>query len=184
MYVSVCGPGHNEVNQVECEDIDECTNSSHDCEHVCQNTIGSFLCSCSDNYILGPDGKHCVDLDECTNSMHDCEQGCLNTIGSFVCSCNETYRLGPDGKRCVNYIECVSDHTCDEPNMICVNDAGGYHCVCSSGFTHDGNICQDIDECASGDHGCDQVCHNTQGGFTCYCEEGYVRTDDSCTGVS
>ena len=86
----------------------------------------------------------------------------------------------------MEYIECVSDndHTCDEPHMICVNDAGGYHCVCSSGFIHDGNICQDIDECASNDHGCDQVCHNTQGGFTCYCEEGYVRKDDSCKGES
>ena len=140
----MCRPGYKEVNHVECEDIDECTNSSHDCEQVCQNTIGSFVCSCSDNY-----------------------------------------RLGPDGKQCVNYIECVSDndHTCDEPNMICVNDAGGYHCVCSSGFTHDGQRCQDVDECASGDHGCDQVCHNTQGGFICSCEEGYVRTDDSCADI-
>ena len=66
--------------------------------------------------------------------------------------------------------------------MICVNDIGGYHCDCSSGSTHDGNRCQDVDECASDDHGCDQVCNNTQGGFICSCAEGYERTDDACTG--
>ena len=183
-YQCWCRPGYEEINQVECEDIDECTNSGHDCEQVCQNTIGSFVCSCNDTYRLGLDGKHCVDFDECSNSGHDCEQVCLNTIGYFVCSCNDTYRLGPDGKHCVDFNECLSDndHTCDEPHMVCVNDAGDYHCICSSGFNYDGNRCQDVDECASGDHDCDQLCNNTQGGFICSCEEGYEKTDEACTG--
>ena len=101
-----------------------------------------------------------------------------------MCSCNDTYRLGLDGKHCVDYIKCVSDndHTCDEPHMVCVNDAGDYHCICSSGFNYDGNRCQDVDECASGDHDCDQFCNNTQGGFICSCEESYERADGACTG--
>ena len=171
------GDNHN------CQNIDECEGESDDCDQECTDTEGSYKCWCRPGYKLVNDFK-CKDIDECTNNDHDCEQICQNTIGSFLCSCRDNYRLGADRKHCVNYIECVSDndHTCVESHMICVNDAGGYHCVCSSGFTHDGNICQDVDECASDDHDCDQVCHNTQGGFICSCEEGYEKTDRSCTG--
>ena len=173
------------MRRLSCVSVeDSCINAS--CSHTCRpnrDTEGSYQCWCRPGY-KEINQVECEDIDECTNSGHDCEQVCLNTIGSFLCSCNDTYRLGPDGKHCVDYIKCVSDddHTCDELHMVCVNDAGGYHCVCSSGFTHDGNRCQDVDECASGDHDCDQVCQNTQGGFICSCEEGYERTDGACTG--
>ena len=166
-----------------CKNIDECEDESDHCDQECTDTDGSYNCSCRSGYNLVNDSA-CQDIDECTNSGHDCEQVCENIIGSFNCSCNNHYRLETDGKHCVDYIKCVSDddHTCDEPHMVCVNDAGDYHCVCSIGFTRDGNICQDVDECASDDHDCDQVCNNTQGGFICLCEEDYERTDDACTG--
>ena len=171
------GDNHN------CQDIYECEDESDVCDQECRDTEGSYQCWCRPGYKEINQGE-CEDIDECTNSGHDCEQVCLNTIGSFLCSCNDTYRLGPDGKHCVDYIKCVSDddHTCDEPHMVCVNDAGDYHCICSSGFNYDGNRCQDVDECASGDHDCDQVCNNAQGGFICSCEKGYERTDGACTG--
>ena len=166
-----------------CQNIDECEDESDVCDQECRDTEGSYQCWCRPGY-EEINQVECEDIDECSNSGHDCEQVCLNTIGSFVCSCNDTYRLGPDGKHCVDFNECLSDndHTCDEPHMVCVNDAGDYHCICSSGFNYDGNRCQDVDECASGDHDCDQLCNNTQGGFICSCEEGYEKTDEACTG--
>ena len=171
------GDNHN------CQNIDECEEKSDVCDQECRDTDGSYQCWCRPGY-KESNQVECEDIDECTNSGHDCEQVCENTIGSFVCSCNDTYRLGPDGKHCVDFNECLSDndHTCDEPHMVCVIDAGDYHCICSSGFIHDGNICQDVDECASGDHDCDQVCQNTQGGLICSCEEGYEKTDGACAG--
>ena len=38
-------------------DIDEC--SSSPCGHTCTNTVGSFVCSCNDGYVLDSDGLSC-----------------------------------------------------------------------------------------------------------------------------
>jgi len=38
-------------------DIDECTLSP--CQHTCENTPGSFVCSCNDGYQLSSNGRTC-----------------------------------------------------------------------------------------------------------------------------
>ena len=40
-------------------DIDECATNSGGCDHICNNTIGSFECSCEDGYKLQDDGAMC-----------------------------------------------------------------------------------------------------------------------------
>ena len=43
----------------------------------------------------------------------------------------------------------------------------------------------DIDECASGSAGCEQVCTNTVGSFTCSCNTGFTLSSGTfCTGKS
>ena len=44
-------------------DIDECAEGTSGCSQQCNNTIGSFECSCVDGYRLALDGKIC-------NGMH------------------------------------------------------------------------------------------------------------------
>ena len=39
-------------------DINEC-NGPHGCEHTCNNTAGSFECSCDDGYELQSNGTAC-----------------------------------------------------------------------------------------------------------------------------
>ena len=41
-------------------DINECENAIGGCNHVCTNTIGSFLCSCNAGYELDSDQRTCV----------------------------------------------------------------------------------------------------------------------------
>ena len=48
-------------------DIDECSTNNGGCEHNCQNTIGSFKCSCRSGYVLhgstackGTHNFHCM----------------------------------------------------------------------------------------------------------------------------
>ena len=49
-------------------DINECAESNGGCSHNCNNTEGSFECSCRDGYILDGDGKNCSG----TGMIHAC----------------------------------------------------------------------------------------------------------------
>src|SRR6218665_3895567 len=40
--------------------MDECNNKPSPCHQVCKNTLGSYECSCFDNYKLLPDNEHCT----------------------------------------------------------------------------------------------------------------------------
>ena len=40
-------------------DINECDEGSHNCEHICTNTAGSFECSCNSGYRLDGNGRNC-----------------------------------------------------------------------------------------------------------------------------
>ena len=42
-----------------CTDVDECAEGTSGCSQECNNTIGSFECSCIDGYQLAFNGKAC-----------------------------------------------------------------------------------------------------------------------------
>ena len=50
-------------------DINECSDSNlHNCtnDQVCQNTVGSFKCTCREGFVFKSDGSTC----ECKNNIH------------------------------------------------------------------------------------------------------------------
>ncbi|XP_053387368.1 fibrillin-2-like isoform X2 [Mercenaria mercenaria] len=88
---SPCPVGRHEKfigDKQNCEDIDECTTTEHLCHQGCDNTNGSYRCTCEKGYDLDSDGFHCSDIDECTDHKL-CSQTevCVNTIGSYTCNC-------------------------------------------------------------------------------------------------
>merc|ERR1711968_240786 len=97
-----------------CQDINECTDGTHDCDAnaSCSNTAGSFTCQCNAGY--EGSGKACQDINECNNSaLNDCDPNalCTNTAGSFTCACNAGY--SGNGKSCADVNECSSGtHDC------------------------------------------------------------------------
>ncbi|RMX36464.1 hypothetical protein pdam_00010052, partial [Pocillopora damicornis] len=73
-------------------DIDECAVNENRCSHKCNNTEGSYTCSCVDGFRLDADNVTCIDIDEClewTFKCQDSSQRCKNTQGSYKCVCEE-----------------------------------------------------------------------------------------------
>ncbi|XP_051560876.1 growth arrest-specific protein 6-like isoform X1 [Myxocyprinus asiaticus] len=112
---------------VRCDkDVNECIKQNGRCDHECNNTVGSYHCSCRHGYRLS--GHHtCLDVDECVETPDVCGTAtCLNIIGSYDCLCEEGYVYDNNTKSCVDVDECES-HVCEEE---CVNTAGSFRCYC------------------------------------------------------
>uniref|UniRef100_A0A8D1TIW8 Fibrillin 3 n=1 Tax=Sus scrofa TaxID=9823 RepID=A0A8D1TIW8_PIG len=72
-------------------------------------------------------------------------------------------------------------------NGICINQIGSFRCECPSGFSHNSAllVCEDVDECASGESPCQQNanCINIPGSYRCKCARGYkLSPDGACVG--
>ncbi|CAH3160925.1 unnamed protein product, partial [Pocillopora meandrina] len=86
-----------------CErDIDECVGGSHSCspDAYCNNTKGSYNCTCKPGF-LGS-GRECEGehINECLGTLHTCSPHafCNNTKGSYSCTCK--HGLTGNGREC------------------------------------------------------------------------------------
>ncbi|KAM6930619.1 hemicentin-1 [Xenentodon cancila] len=162
-----------------CQDIDECSQSSHMCHYnqQCVNTVGTYRCQakCGPGFKPSITGTSCEDVDECQESaVSPCQHQCLNTLGTYRCICHPGYQLS--GNRCIDINECMRN-VCPA-HQQCRNTEGGYQCFdsCPAGMTSaESGACVDIDECQDGSHMCryTQICQNTVGGYGCVCPRGY-----------
>ncbi|XP_035922419.1 adhesion G protein-coupled receptor E5 isoform X3 [Halichoerus grypus] len=102
-----CFPGFNSssgeifTSRLEsCDDINECgPPPAVSCGKFadCQNTEGSFYCTCIQGYELASRGRKfrnesentCQDVDECSSGQPMCHEStiCINTVGSYKCRC-------------------------------------------------------------------------------------------------
>lgn len=183
---------------------DECAVGNHDCDQNCDDTIGSYKCTCDSGYISNSQNVHkCVDVDECQTKNGNCQTHCKNNDGSFECGCDVGYRLDFRYNRyCYDIDECTTDKgNCAH---ICKNTQGSYYCSCTEGYFLDSDYhsCVDIDECypenlpdeaKSSEYnpgmitilktlkplaGCEMICNNHDGGYSCDCESGYQLAND------
>ncbi len=164
---------------VDCDDVDECAEGSHQCAAVatCTNTVGGHDCACPPGY--AGDGETCEDVDECEDGAAaagcDAVAVCSNTVGGFECDCPPGY-VG-DGVTCADIDECDDESDDCDALALCTNTPGGYDCDCPEGYTGDGTVCDDIDECAEDPAPCPTgtVCTNTPGAYLCGCPDGFIE---------
>ncbi|XP_067325022.1 fibulin-1 isoform X3 [Anolis sagrei] len=170
-----------------CIDINECRRyPGRLCNHKCENTAGSYYCSCTMGFKLSSDGRSCEDMNECESNP--CSQECANVYGSYQCYCRRGYQLSDiDGITCEDIDECAlptGGHICA---YRCINVPGSFQCTCpASGYKLAPNArnCQDIDECVAETHTCsyNETCFNIQGGFRCLsleCPENYRKSGET-----
>uniref|UniRef100_A0A8C6TR02 Growth arrest-specific 6 n=1 Tax=Neogobius melanostomus TaxID=47308 RepID=A0A8C6TR02_9GOBI len=132
-----------------CEkDVDECSTRNGGCDHECNNTMGSYRCSCHHGYMLS--GRHlCNDVDECEDPEVCGTARCSNTEGSFECLCEPGFFYNNETKSCADVDECESSACADE----CLNTPGSFSCFCDGRqgmkLAQDLRSCKPITPCIS-----------------------------------
>lgn len=77
-------------------DINECDTNPCGENAICKDTIGSFICSCKEDY-TGDPFKGCVDINECITLEKPCGTyaTCENAVPGYNCLCPQGYRASP-----------------------------------------------------------------------------------------
>ncbi|KAM4621919.1 pro-epidermal growth factor [Polymixia lowei] len=187
---------------------DVCLHQNGGCAQVCESRLGFAHCSCLSNYIQSADGKDClpVDASSGTTESGDSESG--DTVSLKNKTLNDESaplaipRLSMDEeeddldsqedseptlfteKMVADQDECYSLQ-CDV-RAQCLLDAGSPTCRCLEGFTGDGHVCVDVDECLLGLSLCSSQsseCVNTVGGYQCQCLPGFTGEVHHCTDI-
>ncbi|KAK6473844.1 protein disulfide isomerase Creld1 [Huso huso] len=133
------------------------------CFHSCKRCTGpeDYKCEeCKAGWILH-DNK-CVDVDECGSELERCPSNtfCFNTDGSYECrgcdkacvgcmgggpsrckKCSKGYKM--IGAKCLDIDECSLGglSPCPGLNEECLNEEGGFRCICADGFVRKEKIC-------------------------------------------
>ncbi|XP_033117225.1 uncharacterized protein LOC117117126 [Anneissia japonica] len=167
-------------------DVNECPGN---CAFYCNNTFGSYTCSCPSGFLLAGDGVNCVDENECLTTGQRCEYDCLNTDGGFFCICQDGYQIGADGFSCKAVAcdpPCQNGALCIDTTCQCPQGFEGPSCeferLCNSECMNGGRCVKGLCECLAGYIGtfcevrtCEPGCQN--GGFcingVCQCIYGF-----------
>lgn len=196
--VCTCERGYYDLegDGTRCIDLNECSAGLFECqEHAsCVNSPGAYECVCDNGYLPNASTDEC--LDSCLVLMSttcDAEGGiCTKPDGNATCRCKAGYiDVKGDGSECREDAQCTSLN-CHE-YATCDSSDGPPECVCPAGFSGNGTLCEDVDECTMGTHDCDAKanCTNTLGGFACSCQDGWsgtgrkgVNGEPGCTDIN
>ncbi|XP_070175147.1 uncharacterized protein [Littorina saxatilis] len=187
-YECFCKQGYAGAPLKNCGNIDECEEGV--CDQDCEDTEGSFQCSCYPGFKLNADKRTCS---QCTGLSYGAE--CNNT-----CECNGRgvachhvtgcqCQSGWKGEACGDDVdECEENPDVCGQGQLCSNTNGSFVCSCLPGFSKDSaGTCQDVDECddESGLNTCGEieVCNNFAGNFSCTCRNGYKMVTGNCKDV-
>ncbi|KAG8003818.1 Pro-epidermal growth factor, partial [Nibea albiflora] len=182
---------------------DVCLHLNGGCAQVCESRLGSAHCSCLSHYVLSADGKSCLPADAfkgvTESGDSDVSTSPRNkTFSDESTALTATPGLSTDKVQANLDTDVRSEPTLSTDTMVsdqnecyslgcdvnaqCLMITGSPTCLCLEGFTGDGQLCVDIDECKQGTHKCDKnaECQNTLGKYLCKCPAGYHSNGRTC----
>ncbi|XP_073777403.1 pro-epidermal growth factor isoform X1 [Danio rerio] len=162
---------------------DVCLDGNGGCAQVCASRLGLPHCSCHTNHVLSADGKGCRMIN---GSFSESSEGGSNdglrnkTLNdeSTPLAMLYTEKMVSDQDDCFS-LSCVV-------NAQCFLQEGRAVCQCVRGFTGDGELCVDVDECKAGLADCsvsEAECVNTAGGYFCQCKNGFSGDGHHCVDI-
>uniref|UniRef100_A0A4W4F9J8 Fibrillin 2b n=1 Tax=Electrophorus electricus TaxID=8005 RepID=A0A4W4F9J8_ELEEL len=168
-YTCVCPPEYMQVNGGNnCMDMRKsvCYRNFNDtCENELSFNMTKKMCCCA--YNVGKAwNKPC---EACpTPATSEYQLLCGNQAPGFIIDIHTGKPIDIDECREIPGI-CA--------NGVCINQIGSFRCECPMGFSYNNIllICEDIDECNSGDNLCQRNanCINIPGSFRCECSPGF-----------
>ncbi|XP_072530508.1 adhesion G protein-coupled receptor E2-like [Salminus brasiliensis] len=188
---------------VKCVDANECEDNQGICgvNSVCNNTPGSYYCTCKDGFILSngkeiftaDQGFKCEDYDECKKHKDICGDNseCTNTVGSYFCTCKDGFVpsngkeifTADQGVTCGDRDECEGNLVDCGRNAVCKNTMGSYYCTCEQGyrlrsgqsnFTEGDGVCEDV--CIIHKSLCGEGdCKTVNNDYECVCKPGFTN---------
>ena len=194
--IDICPQVKDNTNTLGDDTLDEDTNitcglcgrGNHDCaaDANCTNPSGVVACDCLNNTATW----------QSASGANASTPGQWNVVAPGTTSDRRSgngFSLISGGTGCTDVNECIDTQTCYDPNadvrLQCINHDGGFECVCPAGQTHPPvfpddpllhlQICVDLDECATEQHGCpsNMVCQNR------FCEATKFNTDYNANGA-
>ncbi|XP_045326384.1 pro-epidermal growth factor isoform X2 [Leopardus geoffroyi] len=172
---------------------DPCLHQNGGCEHICKERFGSAQCLCREGFVKAPDGKMCLALNGHQIPPAGSEADLSNQVTPLdVLSRNRGSEDNSTGSQHMLVAEImVSDNDDCGPIRCgtwaqCVSEGENATCQCLKGFTGDGKLCSDINECGTSTTVCPPTsskCINTEGGYVCQCSEGYRGDGIHCLDI-
>ncbi|KAI2656900.1 Pro-epidermal growth factor [Labeo rohita] len=162
---------------------DVCLHENGGCAQVCESRLGLAHCSCHSKHVLSADGKYCLAINTSYTESDDGESTdrlrnkTLNDESTPLAMLY-TERMVSDQNDCYSL-------RCDV-NAQCTHKEGRAVCQCLRGFTGDGELCVDVDECKTGLADCsisEAECVNTAGGYFCQCKTGFSGDGHHCMDI-
>ncbi|XP_071493010.1 uncharacterized protein [Diadema antillarum] len=153
-----------------CLDVDECEEAGR-CAHFCENTVGSYRCSCMPGFELDANGRTCTPFFAIGRGSFQIEEP--STTPSVPTPVKPT----TSPQTSTEYISSSEPSPTSRPTTPCpVLDCSGQGtfdpetctCNCVTGYSFDNALltCTDIDECSLEDNVC-EFCENTPGSYRC-----------------
>ncbi|XP_026869997.2 pro-epidermal growth factor isoform X2 [Electrophorus electricus] len=171
---------------------DACLYGNGGCSQLCESTFGLARCSCHSQHILSADGRTCLPTDTSSSETGGEAQRLRNETLSdegVPLALSTTASLAgepaPFTETMVSDQDECSALSCGV-NAQCLLVEGTASCHCLRGFTHDGQLCVDTDECTAGLAECNSLrseCVNTAGGYFCQCRTGFSGDEHHCIDI-